>query len=92
MHRSGRTARAGADGAVIALVTPEQRQTAASLLRTLGLDVTDADGARISVDAGSRGARPPKDGQRRGAQALRRPQASAPSGADGRWPAIPRSR
>ena len=68
VHRSGRTARAGADGTVVALVTPEQRQIAASLLRTLGLDVTDADGARISADAGGRGTRPPKDGQRRGAQ------------------------
>jgi superfamily II DNA/RNA helicase len=69
VHRSGRTARAGADGSVIALVTPEQRQTADGLLRTLGLDVTDADGVRISVDAGNQGARPPNDGQRRRGQA-----------------------
>jgi superfamily II DNA/RNA helicase len=69
VHRSGRTARAGADGSVIALVTPEQRQTADGLLRTLGLDVTDADGVRISADAGKHGARPPSDGQRRRGQA-----------------------
>ena len=60
VHRSGRTARAGADGSVVALVTPEQRQTAASLLRTLGLEVTDADGVRLAVDAGPQGGRPPK--------------------------------
>ena len=70
VHRSGRTARAGADGTVIALVTPEQRQTAAGLLRTLGLDVTDADGVRLSADAGHQGARPPKESSRR------RPQSS----------------
>jgi superfamily II DNA/RNA helicase len=37
LHRSGRTARAGADGVVVALVTPERHSTAESIRRTLGL-------------------------------------------------------
>jgi superfamily II DNA/RNA helicase len=37
VHRSGRTARAGADGTVIAFVTPEKRALAASLQRSLRL-------------------------------------------------------
>ena len=92
VHRSGRTARAGADGTVIALVTPEQRQTAASLLRTLGLDVTDADGVRLSVDSGRQGARPSKESPRRGPQsaAARRHRRRPPHPVNGRR--SPRSR
>jgi superfamily II DNA/RNA helicase len=37
VHRSGRTARAGAEGKVIAFVTPEKRALAASLQRSLRL-------------------------------------------------------
>lgn len=55
LHRSGRTARAGADGTVVALVTPEQGDIASSLLRSLGLDVTDADGVRITAESGNQG-------------------------------------
>jgi superfamily II DNA/RNA helicase len=83
VHRSGRTARAGADGAVIALVTPEQRHIATNLLRTLGLDVTDANGTRISADPQDQGARPPKGNPRRGPKPAgaqrhrRRPQQAA---------------
>lgn len=38
LHRSGRTARAGAQGTVIAFVTPEQRALGASLQRSVGGD------------------------------------------------------
>jgi superfamily II DNA/RNA helicase len=37
LHRSGRTARAGADGVVVALVTPEGHGTAETIRKTLGL-------------------------------------------------------
>jgi len=37
VHRSGRTGRAGADGIVISLVTPDQSGTARTLQRALGL-------------------------------------------------------
>jgi superfamily II DNA/RNA helicase len=44
LHRSGRTARAGADGVVVALVTPEHHGAAESIRRTLGL-TPQMDGA-----------------------------------------------
>ncbi len=37
VHRSGRTGRAGADGTVISLVTPDQSGSARSMQRALGL-------------------------------------------------------
>jgi superfamily II DNA/RNA helicase len=42
LHRSGRTARAGAAGSVVAFVSPDQRQAAAALARALDLDVGTA--------------------------------------------------
>ena len=39
VHRSGRTARAGAGGTVIALVTPDQRPAAAALRRALDIEI-----------------------------------------------------
>ena len=40
LHRSGRTARAGASGTVVTLVLPEQRREVAQLLRAAGIAVT----------------------------------------------------
>src|SRR6195952_1485580 len=48
LHRSGRTARAGAEGDVVTLVLPEQRKDTAALLRKAGIGV-----APQQVDASS---------------------------------------
>ncbi|MCU1598334.1 MAG: box helicase [Glaciihabitans sp.] len=48
LHRSGRTARAGAEGDVVTLVLPEQRKDTATLLRKAAITVTPQ-----RVDAGS---------------------------------------
>ncbi|MGN6446129.1 DEAD/DEAH box helicase [Amnibacterium sp.] len=40
LHRSGRTARAGASGTVVTLVLPEQRREVAQLLRAAGIAAT----------------------------------------------------
>ncbi|MCQ9352459.1 DEAD/DEAH box helicase [Corynebacterium sp. 153RC1] len=42
LHRAGRTARAGAVGAVVTLVTDEQRQEVAKLLEKAGVDAQEA--------------------------------------------------
>jgi superfamily II DNA/RNA helicase len=83
VHRSGRTARAGSDGTVVAFVTPEQRETAVALLRTLDLDVTNAEGVRIAPTTPIQNARrpQPRRGARRGksqAPAARHHRASRP--------------
>ncbi|WP_370617504.1 DEAD/DEAH box helicase [Mumia sp. Pv 4-285] len=43
LHRSGRTARAGASGVVITIATPEQRRDVRSLMRAAAIKPTDHD-------------------------------------------------
>ncbi|WP_067562721.1 DEAD/DEAH box helicase [Nocardia acidivorans] len=43
LHRTGRTARAGASGTVVTVVTPDDRQEAADLARRAGVAVTDLE-------------------------------------------------
>jgi superfamily II DNA/RNA helicase len=56
LHRSGRTARAGAEGDVVTLVLPEQRKDTAVLLRKAGISVApqqvDATSASVSALVG----------------------------------------
>ena len=56
LHRSGRTARAGAEGDVVTLVLPEQRKDTALLLRKAGISVTpqqvDASAAPVTALVG----------------------------------------
>ncbi len=56
LHRSGRTARAGADGVVVTVATPEQRRDVADLMRKARIDpvhtVVRPGAAEISALAG----------------------------------------
>jgi superfamily II DNA/RNA helicase len=52
LHRSGRTGRVGAEGSVIALVTPDQQAAAATLRRNLDLDITGPGGEQLRRPAG----------------------------------------
>jgi superfamily II DNA/RNA helicase len=56
LHRSGRTARAGAEGDVVTLVLPEQRKDTAALLRKAAINVApqqvDANSAAVTALVG----------------------------------------
>jgi superfamily II DNA/RNA helicase len=60
LHRSGRTARAGAEGDVVTLVLPEQRKDTAALLRKAGISVApqqvDASSAAVAALVGEEAA------------------------------------
>jgi superfamily II DNA/RNA helicase len=105
LHRSGRTARAGAGGAVVAFVTPENRALAASLQS--GLRLADHRLGATSVERGPaapqreakdlpvRGARRRVPGlarQRRAHQDPRATRSSVRSGANGRQGRVGASR
>ena len=53
LHRSGRTGRVGAEGSVIALVTPDQQAAAATLRRDLDLDITGPGGEQLHRPPGA---------------------------------------
>ena len=58
LHRSGRTARAGAEGTVVTLMTDDQVREVRSLTRAAGVQVDHDQGRRH----GRRGAPPPRSG------------------------------
>ncbi len=63
LHRSGRTGRAGADGAVVSLVERSDARVARSRLRTLGLESTDVDALPVAPPV-ERVAPSPRHGER----------------------------
>jgi superfamily II DNA/RNA helicase len=63
VHRSGRTGRAGAEGVVVSLVTPEERSMALNLQRNLGLIADDRPAGQRRT---SRPSAPSSNGRRRG--------------------------
>ena len=59
LHRSGRTARAGASGTVVSLVEPGTDRQAATLLRSIGIDVTVRRPDLTELRAAARGVEAP---------------------------------
>lgn len=79
LHRSGRTARAGADGTVVSLFLPEQRRDVQALQRAVGLDqVThNPDTDWLTGESGSRLGEVPVTSQRKANGNGRRQRSSA---------------
>lgn len=66
LHRSGRTARAGAEGVVVSFVRPNNRKDVASLQRDLGLPVETTDPRPDALGDGSAHRAPrPQEGTRK---------------------------
>ncbi len=98
LHRSGRTARAGANGTVVSFVRPNNRKEVASLQRDLGLPVETSDPAPDALGDGTahRPARPESpraqgdtrhDGERRnGHENRNRSSKPRPGNARGKHP------
>ena len=91
LHRSGRTARAGAAGTVVTLVLPEQRRDVAQLLRAAGIAATPlqvtAASAKVKELTGE--VAPHVAPAPVAPQQVQRPRADRPAGGDRRGAAAP---
>ena len=58
IHRSGRTARAGAGGSVISFVTPEKAKAVKSLQRSLGVDINSTEPKVLDLPKGEPAPKP----------------------------------
>ena len=88
VHRSGRTARAGADGVVVSLVNADQRRAVARLQKAAGLPSIDAEPMPELTDRAPVAwvdRRPGRSGQGRGERPAkdRSPNKRKPGGRDG---------
>ncbi len=95
VHRSGRTGRAGASGAVITLALPDERRDVDAMLRRAGISVagTSAPGDRTSPSAAERRERRPASprGRRQGSTGDHRPAQRDPRQGGARGRRRPRS-
>ena len=83
VHRSGRTARAGATGRVVSLVTPDQHAFAHEIVRTLSLDA-EMDGIGPARSTASRSPQGRASGRASGANRGGRPGANRTARGSGR--------